>query len=196
MKPDIGLSFAQSLRSVLRQTPDVIMVGEIRDAETADIAIKASLTGQFIFSTLHTNNSIGAITRLIDMGIEPFLVASSVIATTAQRLVRTLCPQCKMKEKVGKDTLERLGLPFKEQDFFGPKGCSYCNNTGYRGRIAFLEVLSFDDKIREMIIKRASEDEIADYAKKKRSFSFLKEDGFRKCQEAITSIEEVLRVTG
>lgn len=196
VRPEVGLSFANSLRSVLRQTPDVIMVGEIRDSETADIAIKASLTGQFIFSTLHTNNSVGAITRLIDMGVEPFLVASSVIATTAQRLVRKLCPKCKLKEDIDKGLSKRLGLDLWGKEFFGPKGCGNCNNTGYRGRIALLEVLSFDDTIKGMIIDRASEDEIAAYAREKRSFASFKEDGFGKCQEGVTSVEEVLRVAG
>jgi len=196
VKPEIGLSFASSLRSVLRQSPDIIMVGEIRDAETADIAIKASLTGEFIFSTLHTNNSVGAVTRLIDMGIEPFLVSSSLIASTAQRLARRLCPKCKVKERIESIFLERIGFNVEKQDFFRPQGCEYCNNTGYRGRTALLEILSLDDTIREMIVKRISEDEILEYAIKKRSFSSLKEDGFKKCIEGITSLEEVLRVAG
>ena len=194
--PEIGLSFASSLRSVLRQSPDVIMVGEIRDAETADIAIKASLTGELIFSTLHTNNSVGAITRLIDMGVEPFLVSSSVIASTAQRLVRTLCPKCKVKEKIEKELLERVGFPSEVNELFTPKGCPHCNKTGYRGRTALLEVLSFDDTIREMVTKRVGEEDIIKYAKEKRKFSFLKEDGFRKCVDGVTSLEEVLRVAG
>ena len=195
VKPEIGLNFSSSLRSVLRQSPDIIMVGEIRDAETADIAIKASLTGEFIFSTLHTNNSVGAITRLVDMGIEPFLVASSMIATTAQRLARRLCTKCKIKEKTDQKLLERLNLEPVEE-LYRPAGCSFCNRTGYRGRIALLEILSFDDTIRTMILKKNSEDEITDYARKKRSFLSLKEDGFKKCIEGITTLEEVLRVAG
>jgi type IV pilus assembly protein PilB len=197
VRPEIGLKFASVLRSVLRQSPDIIMVGEIRDSETADIAIKASLTGEFIFSTLHTNNSVGAITRLVDMGIEPFLVASSMIATTAQRLVRKLCPKCKHKEKVDKKLLEKFGFPdLNVTELYRPQGCSNCNNKGYRGRVALLEILSIDDTIKEMIVKRASEDEITVYAKKRREFHTLKEDGFLKCIDGITTIEEVLRVAG
>jgi len=196
VRAEVGLSFASTLRSVLRQSPDIVMVGEIRDAETADVAIKASLTGQFILSTLHTNNAVGAITRLIDMGTEPFLVASSVIATTAQRLVRSLCPKCKIKEKIENDLLDHLGLAPWGNEFFAPKGCTYCNNTGYRGRIALLEVLSFDDTIRELIIKRTSEEDLIKYAREKRKFSNFKEDGFNKCKQGLTSIAEVLRVAG
>ncbi len=195
-RPDIGLNFASALRSVLRQSPDIIMVGEIRDAETADIAIKASLTGELIFSTLHTNNSVGAITRLIDMGIEPFLVASSLIAATAQRLVRKLCPKCKIKEKATPLLIKRLGINNKVKEIYHPKGCSYCINSGYRGRTALLEILLFDDTIREMITKGASEDDIVKYAEKKNIFSSLKEDGFKKVIDGVTSVEEVLRVAG
>ena len=195
-KPDIGLTFAATLRSVLRQSPDIIMVGEIRDAETADIAIKASLTGEMIFSTLHTNNSVGAITRLIDMGIEPFLVSSSLIAATAQRLVRKLCPKCKVKEKPDSALLKRLGINVKLKELFRPKGCSYCHNTGYRGRIALLEILLFDDTIREMVAKRSSEEEIVEYAREKKIFLSLIEDGLIKITDGVTSLEEVLRVAG
>ncbi len=196
VKPDIGLSFATALRSVLRQSPDIIMVGEIRDSETADIAVKASLTGEMIFSTLHTNNSVGAITRLIDMGVEPFLVSSSLIASTAQRLIRRLCPKCKVKEKADTKLLERLGANTGAKELFRPKGCSYCHNTGYHGRYALLEILLFDDIIKDMVAKRASEDEIIKYARKERLFSSLKEDGLRRITEGETSLEEVLRVAG
>lgn len=197
VKQDIGLTFSSSLRSVLRQSPDIIMVGEIRDSDTADIAIKAALTGEFIFSTLHTNNSVGAITRLIDMGIEPFLVSSSFIASTAQRLVRKLCPKCKVQDIADKKLLERLGFDVKMADkLFKPKGCNYCSNTGYRGRLALLEILSFDDAIKEMVIKRTPEDELIKYAVKHRGFNSLKNDGFNKCIEGMTSLEEVLRVAG
>jgi len=197
VKPEINLTFAGALRSVLRQAPDIIMVGEIRDSETAGIAIKAALTGQFIFSTLHTNNSVGAITRLIDMGIEPFLLAASFIASTAQRLVRKLCPKCKAQSAVDETLLSRIGLaPGSGDKLYRPKGCSYCNGTGYRGRVALLEILSLDDAIREMVIKRAAEDEIVEYARKKRGFLSLKEDGFAKCLAGVTSLEEVLRVAG
>jgi type IV pilus assembly protein PilB len=192
---EIGLSFANGLRSVLRQSPDIIMVGEIRDSETADIAIKASLTGELILSTLHTNNSVGAITRLIDMGIEPFLLASSLVASTAQRLVRKLCPKCKEKYKVEEKILHDLNINTAQRDFFRAKGCSFCNNTGYRGRIAILEVLLIDDKIKEMIVEKRPEDEIVQYASQHRGYRPLRDNGFTNCIEGLTSIEEVLRVT-
>ncbi|MCM8787267.1 MAG: GspE/PulE family protein [Candidatus Omnitrophica bacterium] len=195
VNPEIGLSFAQGLRAVLRQSPDIIMVGEIRDSETADIAIKASLTGELIFSTLHTNNAVGAITRLIDMGIEPFLLASSLVATTAQRLVRKLCPKCKEPYKLDEETVKRLNIKDIKGDFFKAVGCSFCNNTGYKGRIAIIEILFFDDKMKDMVIQRTTEDKIVEYASKQRGFKLLREDGFLKCSEGITSIEEVLRVT-
>ncbi|MCP4653375.1 MAG: type II/IV secretion system protein [Candidatus Omnitrophica bacterium] len=197
VNPNIGLTFAGSLRSTLRQSPDIIMVGEIRDSETADIAIKASLTGQFIFSTLHTNNSIGAITRLADMGIEPFLIASSLIASTAQRLVRKLCPKCKEKYSVDKKILEKMGFSASlGNEFCKIKGCKHCNNTGYKGRIALLEILSIDDSLKTMIVNKATEAEIINYATKKRHFRYLKEDGFQKCLDGVTTLEEVLRVAG
>lgn len=199
---EIGLSFAGGLRAVLRQSPDIIMVGEIRDSETADIAIKASLTGEFILSTLHTNSAVGAITRLIDMGIEPFLLASSLVATTAQRLVRKLCVKCREKYRIEEEVLHILKVEsvvdmkeIKEIDFFKPKGCPNCGHTGYRGRVSILEVFSLDDKIKEMIVERKSEEEIAQYAAKHREYEELRIDGIRKCIDGTTSIEEVLRVT-
>jgi type II secretory ATPase GspE/PulE/Tfp pilus assembly ATPase PilB-like protein len=194
---EIGLTFAASLRSVLRQSPDIVMVGEIRDSETADIAIKASLTGQFIFSTLHTNNSIGAVTRLADMGIEPFLIASSLIASTAQRLVRKLCPNCKEQYTIDGKLLEKMHFsPDRTNTFFRAVGCNACNKTGYRGRVALMEVFSLDENIRNMIVKKASEDDIATYAIKNRKFEYLKNDGFEKCVQGLTTLEEVLRVAG
>ncbi|MFH1767672.1 MAG: GspE/PulE family protein [Candidatus Omnitrophota bacterium] len=196
VKPEIGLTFASCLRCVLRQSPDIVMIGEIRDNETADIAIKASLTGEFIFSTLHTNSSVGAITRIVDMGVEPFLVASSLVASTAQRLLRTLCPKCKVKGDIDRSILRRLGLSCQEGEFFQPQGCNYCGHTGYHGRIALLEVLYLDDTMREMIIKRASEYDILEYARAKNVFSSLVEDGFAKCITGVTTVEEVLRVAG
>jgi type IV pilus assembly protein PilB len=195
INPDIGLTFANGLRSVLRQSPDVIMVGEIRDAETADIAVKAALTGEIILSTLHTNDAVGAITRLIDMGIEPFLLASSLVVSTAQRLVRKLCLKCREKYRIEEAVCERLKLETKHREFFRPKGCSYCSNSGYKGRIALLEVVVLDEKIKEMIIERRSGEEIANYVYQLKEFKSLREDGFLKCVEGITSIEEVLRVT-
>lgn len=198
---DIGLTFSAGLRSVLRQSPDVIMVGEIRDSETADIAVKASLTGELIFSTLHTNSAIGAITRLKDMEIEPFLLAASLVASSAQRLVRKLCPRCREKYQMDKIAIERLEIEsFCEshggvKEFYRPKGCSYCGHSGYRGRIAILEVILLNDTIREMIVEKCSEEKIVQYARQFRGYNSLREDGFLKCIEGITSIEEVLRAT-
>lgn len=197
VKPEIGLNFSSGLRAVLRQSPDIILVGETRDAETADIAVKASLTGQLIFSTLHTNDSVGAIARLIDMGIDPFLLSSSLIATTAQRLIRKLCPKCKEEYSVDKNKLKELGLYEKDDNItiYRPKGCSYCNNRGYKGRVAILEVLLIDDRVKEMIVNRAPAEEIIQYVKEYKNFRTLREDGWYKCKEGITSLEEVLRVT-
>ncbi len=168
----IGLTFASGLRSLLRQSPDVIMIGEIRDSETADIAIKAALTGQLVLSTLHTNDAPSAISRLMDMGIEPFLIASSVILVAAQRLCRVICATCKGKAD----------------------NCKSCSYTGYRGRVAILEVLGFDDKLREMVIDRASIDEIRRYAASQ-GMKTLREDAIEKHKKGITTMEEVIRVT-
>jgi len=192
---DIGLTFAAGLRSVLRQSPDIIMVGEIRDSETADIAIKAALTGEIILSTLHTNTAVGALTRLIDMGIEPFLLASSLVATTAQRLIRKLCQKCREKYQIEEEVLKKLNVNTKTNEFYRPKGCHYCNDTGYHGRIAILEVLLLDDRMKEMIVERRSEDEITQYAIKERGYRPLREDGILRCVEGVTSLEEVLRAT-
>jgi type IV pilus assembly protein PilB len=201
VNPEIGLTFAAGLRSVLRQSPDVIMVGEIRDAETGDIAIKASLTGEIILSTLHTNNAVGSITRLRDMGVEPFLLASSLVALTAQRLVRTLCPKCKEKYIIDEDTIKALGIESfcKEngnvREFYKPLGCAHCNQTGYRGRVALIEIILLDDAVREMIIEEKQEIAIVEYAREHRGFRSLQEDGLSKCLQGVTSLEEIMRVT-
>lgn len=198
---DIGLTFSAGLRSILRQSPDIIMVGEIRDSVTADIAIKASLTGEIIFSTLHTNSAVGAIVRLRDMGAEPFLLASSLVALTAQRLVRKLCPRCKEKYIIEEEVLKRLGIDSfckehsKTKEFYRAKGCANCGDSGYRGRIAILEAILLDDKIKEMIIEKCPEKDIVEYAREHRGYNSLKEDGFLKCVDGITSVEEVIRVT-
>ena len=194
VKPDINLDFASGLRSLLRQSPDIIMVGEIRDAETADIAIKASLTGQLVLSTLHTNDSISSITRLIDMGVEPFLVASSLVMLSAQRLCRKLCIKCRRPVELPKDFLDKVG--FREKvTFYEARGCKYCNNTGYYGRIAILETVLIDDIIREMIIKRISIDEIKKYAVEKCGMRTLRDDVFLKVKEELTTLEEAIRIT-
>jgi type IV pilus assembly protein PilB len=200
-KPEIGLTFASGLKSVLRQSPDVVMVGEIRDSETADIAIKASLTGQLILSTLHTNDAAGAITRLIDMGVEPFLVASSLILSSAQRLIRKICPNCKEEVEIPKDVLERAGFTAEElkekgvKAFYNGKGCAKCNKSGYYGRIGILEALLIDDPVREMVMKKASSDEIKDYAIKKLGMKTLRDNALENFALGITTLEEVLRAT-
>lgn len=200
-RPEIGLTFATGLRSVLRQTPDIIMVGEIRDFETADIAIKASLTGQLILSTLHTNDSAGAITRLIDMGVEPFLVASSLVLASAQRLMRKICENCKEEMPVPAEVLERLGLESAEvkkkniKTFYKGRGCQHCNDTGYYGRVAILEALLIDDQVRSMVMRKASSDEIKDYAVKQTKMLTLRDNAIQNCIMGITTLEEVLRVT-
>ena len=194
VKPDIGLDFASGLRSLLRQSPDIIMIGEIRDSETADIAIKASLTGQLVFSTLHTNDAISSITRLIDMGVEPFLVASSLIMLCAQRLCRRICLKCRKPQDVPKDFLEKIG--FKDKvTFYKTEGCKYCNNTGFYGRIAILETVMIDDNIREMIIKKKSLDEIKQYAVGNCGMKTLRDDAFLKVKEGLATLDEALRIT-
>ena len=194
VKPDIGLDFASGLRSLLRQSPDVILIGEIRDSETADIAIKAALTGQLLLSTLHTNDAITSITRLIDMGVEPFLVASSLVMLCAQRLCRKLCVKCRKPVEIKQDYLDQIG--FKDKGtFFAAAGCKYCNNTGYYGRIAILETIMVDDYMREMIIKRESIDQIKEYAVKKRGMMTLRDDSFIKVREGVTTLDEAMRIT-
>ena len=196
MKSEIGLTFATALRSILRQDPDVIMVGEIRDKETAEIAIQAALTGHLVFSTLHTNDAAGAVTRLIDMGVEPFLVASSVEALVAQRLVRTLCKDCKIPADLTKFDLEEIGFPedkLEGSNVCQPVGCEACRSTGYRGRTGIYEVLVMDDSIRPLVIGHASASEIKHMALK-HGMRTLRNDGWDKVLRGITTVEEVLRV--
>ncbi len=193
--PEIGLTFATGLRSLLRQSPDIIMVGEIRDFETADIAIKASLTGQLVLSTLHTNDAVGAITRLIDMGVEPFLVASSLILVAAQRLCRRICLQCKEPYSIPASALKEVGLKVvKDTTFFHGRGCRSCSNTGYSGRMGTLETLTIDDEIRNMVIKGTPTDEIKQYAESK-GMRILRENALEKFIKGMTTLEEVLRIT-
>ncbi|OAM91180.1 GspE/PulE family protein [Termitidicoccus mucosus] len=201
MRPEIGLTFASALRSILRQDPDVIMVGEIRDGETADIAIRASLTGHLVFSTLHTNDAPGAITRLIDMGIEPFLVASSIELVIAQRLVRRLCPECARPAPVNKnklrDTLAILDLDPAEADTIEtlrqPCGCDRCRGSGYRGRIGLFEIFTLNDEIHELILKRESTRALTNCARK-HGMRPLQQSGWEKIKSGHTTLEEVLRV--
>ncbi len=197
VNPKIDLTFANGLRSILRQDPDVIMVGEIRDTETAGIAIHASLTGHLVLSTLHTNDAPGAITRLIDMKIEPFLISSSVVAIIAQRLVRLICPDCREEFTPTKAELSELSLKREELEgkaIFRGKGCSDCMGTGYRGRTGIYELLLVDDRIRSLILKNSDSNTIKREAIK-RGMHTLRIDGSRKVIEGITTIEEVLRVT-
>ena len=196
-KPEIGLTFASGLKSVLRQSPDVVMIGEIRDFETADIAIKASLTGQLILSTLHTNDAAGAITRLIDMGVEPFLVASSLALSSAQRLMRKICPGCKEEIEVPDSVLERVGIEAKNKKniFYKGKGCQRCNKTGYYGRLGILEALLIDDKVRDMIMKKVSCDNIKAYGIKELGMKTLRDNAVENLTLGQTTLEEVLRVT-
>lgn len=195
VNPEIELTFASGLRSILRQSPDIVLIGEIRDFETADIAIKASLTGQLLLSTLHTNDACGAITRLIDMGVEPFLVASSVVAVAAQRLCRRICQACKEPYEVTQAVLDRLGVRVsKGTTFYHGKGCKKCNNSGYYGRMGTLEVLLIDEQMREMITKMRSSNEIKDYAIKN-GMKTLRDNAFTKAVMGNTTIEEVLRIT-
>jgi type IV pilus assembly protein PilB len=197
MKPDIGLNFAAALRAFLRQDPDVIMVGEIRDYETAEIAIKAALTGHLVLSTLHTNDAPSTVSRLLNMGVEPFLVAASSNLILAQRLLRRVCSQCKEETKVPANALVDLG--FSPEDAkaiktFKGKGCANCSDTGYRGRIALYEVMTIRDNIKELILQGASTGELRE-AGRKNGMKTLRESGLQKIREGLTSIEEVMRVT-
>ncbi len=192
---DIGLTFAEGLRAMLRQSPDVVMVGEIRDNETADIAIKASLTGQMVFATLHTNDAAGALTRLVDMDVEPFLVASSLILVSAQRLCRKICKHCKEPYDVPKKVRERLKLKLpKGVIFYHGKGCASCEETGYSGRMGITELLEIDDTIRDMLINGRSSDDIKEYACKENGMLTLWDDAVAKCAAGQMPLEEALRI--
>ena len=194
-REDIGLTFASALRSILRQDPDIIMVGEIRDSQTADIAIKSALTGHLVLSTLHTTDAAGSIVRLTNMGIEGFLIASSLIMVGAQRLVRKLCSACKESYELGQDLKKKLGLNADGKLlFYRPKGCETCNSTGYIGRIGIIEVLMLTPAIKELVMKKGSEAEIK-IAARKAGMATLRENGLAKVKAGITSLEEVMRVT-
>ncbi len=197
VKPEIGLNFSSGLRALLRQSPDIIMIGEIRDSETADIAVKAALTGQLVLSTLHTNDAISSLTRIIDMGVEPFLVASSIIMLCAQRLCRKICLKCRQPVDVPEDFLKKAGFFVADEKiiFYKANGCKYCNNTGFYGRIAILEVVLIDDTMREMVIKRDSIDKIKEYAIQQCHLKNLRDDAFLKVREGITTIDEAIRIT-
>jgi len=197
VKPDIGLTFAASLRSFLRQDPDIILVGEMRDYETAEIGIKAALTGHLVLSTLHTNDAPSSINRLVNMGVEPFLIASSVVLIMAQRLIRTLCSNCKQEYNPTNAELKSLGINDKEKEnstFYQPKGCDVCNNTGYKGRAGIFEVMYITDKIRKIILDRGSQIDIKEVAREE-GMRTLRESAIEKFKNGDTSYEEVLEKT-
>jgi type IV pilus assembly protein PilB len=194
---EIGLTFSTALRAFLRQAPNIILVGEIRDSETAEIAIRASLTGHLVFSTIHTNDAPTTINRLVDMGIPPYLVASAMILIQAQRLVRRICPNCKEKIKVESKLLEEAGIPertFPDGIVYKGKGCSTCNQTGYKGRVGLYEVMPISPDLRNRILQGGSSDEIAKAAKAENMIT-LREDGIDKIKKGVTTIEELMRET-
>jgi type IV pilus assembly protein PilB len=194
VNPKAGVTFASGLRSILRQDPDIIMVGEIRDRETAEIAIHAALTGHLVFATLHTNDAAGAATRLMDMGIEPFLIASSTIGILAQRLARQVCDRCKKPYQAGPDLLKSLGIEAGAVTLYRGEGCPACKNTGYKGRIGIYELMEMSDDIRGLIVAKASSSAIKASAAQKGSKT-LRQEGLIRAASGITSVEEVLRVT-
>jgi len=197
VNPKIGLTFASGLRSILRQDPDVVLIGEMRDHETAEIAIQASLTGHLVFSTLHTNDAAGSITRLLDMGVEPYLVSSSVVGIMAQRLVRMICPHCRESYKPQIEALRDIGLTpgdIKGGELYRGIGCDKCYQSGYMGRRGIFEILLVDEDIRRMVLARTNTGEIKKVALKKGMLT-LRMSGARKVAEGITTIEEVIRVT-
>jgi len=197
IRPEIGLTFAGCLRSILRQDPDTIMIGEIRDFETVDIAIKSALTGHLVLSTLHTTTASGSVVRLVNMGVEPFLITSSVICIINQRLIRKICTSCKESYELTKVMVSNLGLNKKGKDSvvaFRGKGCKKCFNTGYSGRVVIAEVLVFTPAIKEMVVNRSQEFELKAKARRE-GMQTLRENGVKKMLEGITSLEEVLRAT-
>jgi len=197
MHEEIGLTFASALRSFLRQDPDIIMVGEIRDFETAQIGVQAALTGHLVLSTVHTNDAPGTISRLIDMGIEPFLISSAIVLILAQRLIRKVCMECREPIKVHPQLLIDLGIPADEVKSFQVykgKGCSLCNNTGYKGRVGLYEVMPMKEEVKELVLSRASTSEIKKEAIRL-GMKTLRQSGIAKIKEGVTTIEEVLRST-
>ncbi|MBT6227685.1 MAG: Flp pilus assembly complex ATPase component TadA [Candidatus Scalindua sp.] len=190
-----GITFASAIRAILRQDPDVIMIGEMRDRETAEIAVQAAMTGHLVFSTLHTNDSPGAVSRLIDMGVEPFLIASSVIGVVAQRLVRANCKHCTEDYIPNEKLLKSIGLQDEQSITFSKgKGCDHCRNSGYKGRIGLYEILVMDNTIRDLIINRETPHVIAKVARETQNFKTLVDDGVDKVKNGLTSVEEILTV--
>jgi type IV pilus assembly protein PilB len=194
---DIGVTFAACLRAILRQDPDTILVGEIRDLETGEIAIQAALTGHLVFSTLHTNDAPSTITRLKDMGVPTFLITATVEAILAQRLVRRICPQCREPTQVTEEMLWELGLPpdyAVGKKFFRGRGCDLCNNTGYKSRIGLFELMIMNDELRDMIMRAVSTDELRKAAQRY-GMRTLRESGLHYVQEGVTTLDEVIRET-
>ena len=197
VNPKIELTFARGLRSIVRQDPDVILVGEIRDKETAEIAVQSALTGHLVFSTLHTNDSASAITRLVDMGVEPFLISSSILAVVAQRLVRVLCADCRKTYVPNPLYLKSIGIspdPFKDQPVYKAAGCENCFNTGYRGRAGIFEIMVLTERLKSLILKTFDSNRIKNEAVQQKMRT-LRQDGMQKVLQGVTTIEEVLRVT-
>ncbi len=195
VRPEIDLTFANGLRSILRQDPNVVMVGEMRDFETAEIGIRAAMTGHLVFSTLHTNDAVGAITRLLDMGVEPFLVASVVRAFLAQRLVRTLCPHCAVEHDYDPAYLDSIGMPQEDgHRFKRGEGCEHCRHTGYLGRTAIYEICPVTERLREEIVHKANGSVLKSVAVADGMIT-LRQDGWRRVRQGMTTVEEVIRVT-
>ena len=194
---EIGLTFARCLRHFLRQDPDIVLVGEIRDLETAEIAVQASLTGHLVFSTLHTNDAPSTIARLLDLGLESFLLTATVEAIVAQRLVRTICPRCKEKFTPSEDILRELDLTpdmIAGKEFYTGTGCDYCRGTGYSGRSAIYEIMILDDNIRELIVNQGSTNKIREAARKQ-GMRTLREAGLLSIYDGVTTIEEIVSHT-
>jgi general secretion pathway protein E len=197
VNPRIEMTFARALRTILRQDPDVIMIGEIRDLETAQIAVQASLTGHLVLATLHTNDAVSAVTRLVDMGVEPFLLASSLIGVAAQRLVRRLCLECRqpLSDTIdGENHFHSPGFALSGGGAYKAQGCAVCNHSGYRGRTGIYELIMIDDNLRRHIHDRSSEQDLKGYVVSQGMRS-LRDDGMRLIAEVVTSFEEVVRVT-
>jgi type IV pilus assembly protein PilB len=192
VRSQVGLTFAAALRAFLRQDPDIIMVGEIRDQETAQICLRAALTGHMVFSTLHTNDAPGAVTRLLNMGVEPFLITSTIIMVVAQRLIRKLCPDCKEAYEPTPEQVNSAKL--KAELIYRANGCAKCNNTGYKGRVALYEVMPVREEIRELILHGASATEIKREAIRL-GMKTLRQTALTKLKEGITTVEEVLKAT-
>jgi len=196
-RAEVGLTFAAGLRSILRQDPDILMIGEIRDSETASIAVQAALTGHLVLSTLHTNDAAGAIARMAYMGIEPFMLSSSLVMTQAQRLYRKLCPFCKKEMELPVETLRNNHLnpeQFEGATFFTANGCPKCGGIGYKGRGAIMEILLLDDDIKALILKTSEATAIRHLAMEK-GMTTLREVGLKKVRDGVTTIDEIVRVT-